>query len=81
MTPEMIRALLGWSTLINLLFYLLWIAIFAFAHDFVYGIHNQLFSISAEMFNAIHYAGIIFYKLLIVFFNLIPYLIMRIKQY
>lgn len=80
MTPDTIRTALGWSSFINLVCLLLWFIIFTLAHDFMYGIHNQWFNLPVETFNTIHYAGLLLYKVLIVFFSLIPYLILRFAK-
>ena len=69
--------LLGWSTLINWIILLVWFAIFALARGWMYRLHGRWFRLSAEQFDAIHYAGIASYKILILLFNLVPYLVLR----
>ncbi len=78
MTVDIFLGVLGWSAVINfglLTWWFLWIL---FAHDFVYRIHSKWFKISAEKFDAIHYAGIAFYKVTIIVFNVVPYLALQI---
>jgi len=78
MTLEVIRSTLAWCTLINWVILLLWFLFFAFARDFVYRIHNKWFNIPVEKFDTIHYAGIVFFKIFVFMFNLVPYLALRI---
>ncbi|MEM9658445.1 MAG: DUF6868 family protein [Planctomycetota bacterium] len=74
MTIELARNILGWCTLINAAFLLLWFGFFWLAHDWMYRFHGRLFRISVESFDAIHYAGLAGYKAAILVFNLAPYL-------
>lgn len=78
MTVDLLLGLLGWSTLINFGLLLWWSFWLLFAHDFIYRMQNRWFEISVENFNAIHYAGIAFYKIIIIVFNVVPYLALRI---
>ncbi|MGA1205554.1 MAG: DUF6868 family protein [Opitutales bacterium] len=78
MTLEIIREILGWCTLINLGLLLWWGAAFFLMHDFVYRIHSRFFHLSMEEFDKIHYAGMACFKMMVLVFNLVPYLAMRI---
>jgi len=40
--------------------------------------YKKLFRLSVETFDAIHYAGPAFYKICILLFNLVPYLVLTI---
>ncbi len=78
MTVEIIRDVLAWCSVINiglLLFWLLWLTL---AHDFVYRVHGKFLKLSEERFDAIHYAGMAFFKICIFVFNIVPYLALRI---
>ena len=78
MTVDVFLGILGWSAVINfglLMWWFLWIL---FAHDFVYRMHSRWFKVSVEKFDAIHYAGMAFYKITIIVFNVVPYLALRI---
>ena len=78
MTVEVIRHFLAWCSVINvglLLFWLLW---FTLAHDFVYRIHGKWLKLSVERFDAIHYAGMTFFKICIFLFNVVPYIAFRL---
>lgn len=78
MTVDILLGVLGWSAVINIGLLLWWFLWILFAHDFVYRIHSKWFKIPVEKFDAIHYAGMAFYKITIIVFNIVPYLALRI---
>ncbi len=80
MTGEMIREALAWCSALNLGLLLFWVLWLTLAHDWVYRIHGKWFKLSVEKFDAIHYAGIAFFKTCIFFFNIVPYLALRIIE-
>ena len=78
MTAELIRDVLGWCTLINLGVLLWWFFFFTVAQDWTYRLHTKWFKLSVEQFDAVHYAGMAYFKLTVFAFNLVPYLALRI---
>jgi hypothetical protein len=78
MSVELVRDVLGWSTVINFGLLILWFLFFILAHDWFYKFHARWFKLSVETFDAIHYASMAFFKLCIFVFNLVPYLVLRI---
>ncbi len=62
-----------WCTVINFVMLLIWFLMIAFAGDWVYKLHGRWYPIARETFNAIHYSGMLIYKLCVFFFNLVPY--------
>ena len=78
MTVEQIRDVLAWCAVINIGLLLWWFLMFALAHDFVYRLHGKWFKLTVERFDAIHYAGMAFFKIGIFLLNLVPYLALRI---
>jgi len=78
MTVDILLGVLGWSAVINIGLLLWWSLWILFAHDFVYRMHSRWFKIPVEKFDAIHYAGMAFYKITIIVFNVVPYLALRI---
>ena len=64
----------GWSTVLNYALLLYWFLFIWLAHDWLYRFHSRWFELSRDRFDAIHYAGMMIYKLMIFFFNLIPWL-------
>ena len=78
MSIEQLLDFFGWCTVINLGLLLWWIFFITIAHDWTCRMHNKFFILSNERFDAIHYAGIAFFKLSIFLFNISPYLALRI---
>lgn len=80
-TLNLIAKVLIWSAIMGFVSIFLWFGIIAWGNDFCYTLHSRWFPISKEQFYAIHYAGILFTKLIVVTFFLIPYLAIRVVQY
>lgn len=78
MNIESVHNMLQWAALINLAVLCYWFFMLAFAHDFVYRMHSRWFKVGVETFDAIHYAGLAFYKIMFVLFNLAPLLALYI---
>ncbi len=78
MTLKLLLIVLGWCSVINLGLLTIWLLLFLIAHDFIYNLHNRWFKIPVETFDSIHYCGMLFFKIVILFFNIIPYLVLRI---
>ncbi len=78
MTLEIFRDALGWCTIINFGLLLWWFLFFTFAHDWTYRMHSRWYNLTADRFDTLHYTGITFFKIGILFFNLVPYLSLRI---
>lgn len=74
MHVEQFMDLLQWSTLINAILLTVYAVMIMTARDFVYRMHSKAFPVSEEQFIAIHYAGIAFFKMLWMVFNLVPLL-------
>jgi len=78
MTIEMARGILGWCSIINMGILIWWFLLFTLAHNLVYKIHSKWFKISVEQFDAVHYAGMVFFKIFIFAVNIVPYFALRI---
>jgi hypothetical protein len=78
MTLDVFTAMLGWCTAINLGLLLWWFLFVVIAHDWTYRMHTKWFEISPLQFDAIHYAGMGIFKMVVIVFNLVPYLALRI---
>ncbi len=77
MTLETVRAVLGWGAILNLVFVSIWFFVFTFAHEWVFSLHTRWFDLPRATFDAIHYAGMAWYKLCTWMFFIIPYIILR----
>jgi len=73
MTIYMVRDALLWCFIINMGLLLWWFVFFTLAHDWIYRFHGKWFKLSVDKFDAIHYAGMAFFKICILFFNIVPY--------
>jgi len=78
MTIETMRAVLGWCSIINIGLLLWWFFAITVLHDWVYKIHSKWFKLSPATFDTIHYAGIAFFKIAVIVFNIVPYFALRI---
>ena len=78
MTLEIIRAVLGWCTVINIGLLLWWFLFITLAHDWTYRLHSKWFKLSVEEFDTIQYAGMALFKIGILLLNIVPYLALRI---
>lgn len=78
MCIESIKLFFLWCTVINavLLFFSFFLSLIA--RKYVYKLHYKFFSISEEAFNTIIYCSLGLYKLLFVFFNIIPLIVLYI---
>ena len=80
MSIELLRGTLGWSALLNMGILLWWFLFLTLANDWVYKWHSKFCKIQREQFDAIHYAGMTFYKICIFTFFIVPYLALRIMS-
>lgn len=70
---EALQSVLGWCAIINFAIVIYWFVMMVFAHDWVYRLHSRWFAMSEERFNAIHYSGMMWYKLASFMFTIVPY--------
>jgi hypothetical protein len=78
MEVEIVRDVLAWCAVINVGLLLWWVLFLMLAHDFTYRFHGKWFKLSVERFDAIHYSGMLFFKICIFLFNIVPYFALRI---
>ncbi len=67
-----------WCTIINVAVFALSTIIILAAPNFIYGAHGQLFHIPREAFDVFLYSFLGLYKIIILAFNLVPYVALRI---
>lgn len=75
---EVLMEFLKWSLIINIGILTYMSIVLIFARNWVFKIHSKLFQLDEKSFSAIIYSFLGFYKLLIIFFNLIPYITLLI---
>ncbi len=78
MAIDLVRNAFMWCSIINMGILLWWFLFVVLAHDWVYHFHGKWFKLSVERFDTIHYTGIVFFKILIFVFNIIPYVALLI---
>ena len=78
MSIELTRMFLLWCTVINYGILLVWFLVFALARDWMWRLHGRWFQLSAEQFDALHYAGMSIYKIGVLVFNLVPFSVLSI---
>jgi hypothetical protein len=78
MTIEVTRNCLLGCTVINYGLLLVWFLVFVFAHDWILRIHGRWFRLSRDQFDALHYGGMSIFKIGIILFNLVPFIVLSI---
>lgn len=78
MTVQDVRDVFFWCLIMNVGLLLWWFLVFSLAHDWVYRIHGRWFTLSEERFDAIHYLGMVIFKIAIFMFNIVPYIALLI---
>jgi hypothetical protein len=76
MTIELTRNFLASCTVINYGILLVWFLVFVFAHAWILHIHGRWFHLSRDQFDALHYAGMSVFKIGIILFNLVPFVVL-----
>jgi hypothetical protein len=78
MNTESVRRFFAWCTVVNAAILLLWFVLFLAAKGMMIDISGRYFGVSEDKAIWLNFAGIGFYKLAILFFNLAPYIALRI---
>ena len=81
LTKENVRKFLGWCSVINIGFLIYWILALTLGNEFVFQIHTCWFDIPRDRFNEIHYTMMGYYKLMVILFNVTPYLVLRFVKF
>lgn len=77
MNIGLMRDVFLWCAVINYGVLLLWALLFIAAHDWMHRLHGRWFRLPVERFDAVHYAGMAIYKIGILLFNLVPYIVLH----
>ena len=78
MNTESVRRFFAWCIVVNAVILLLWIVLYLTAKGMMIDISGHLFGVTEDKAVWLNFAGIGFYKLAILFFNLAPYIALRI---
>ena len=64
--------------IIGMVFMLIWLFICLIADDWMYGIHSSWFALSKHEFVVVHYCGLMFTKICVFLFFLVPYIACKV---
>ncbi len=78
MEIQSLTAFFMWCTIMNGGLLILWIACCVFAPDLVYRTQSKWFPISRETFNVVIYSFLGLFKILLLVFNVVPYVALLI---
>jgi hypothetical protein len=78
MTMDQIREMLGWCTVINVVLMLVSWVIMLKLRAWAYSIHSKWFPITEQQFNVVVYSFFGLYKVLVIVFNIIPWIAISI---
>ncbi|HVO23371.1 MAG TPA: hypothetical protein VMW56_07065 [Candidatus Margulisiibacteriota bacterium] len=78
MNPDKLPTFLLWCAVINYGLLLWWFLLFTVTHDWLYGATGRWCHLPVEQFDALNYAGMMFFKIGIIVLNLVPYVALRI---
>ena len=81
LTIENVRKFLGCCSVINIGFLIYWILAIALGNEFVFQIHTWWFDIPHDRFDEIHYTMMGYYKIMVILFNVTPYLVLRFVKF
>ncbi len=74
----MLKNFFMWSTILNAGMVAVTVILWMSARGFIYKIHGRLFNLNTETLDIIYYSFVGLYKLLIIVFNLVPWLVLEI---
>jgi len=75
-----IKEFFKWCTIINVALLGFSAIMIIAAPEFIYGAHGQLFHMPREAFDVVLYSFLGLYKIVILVFNLVPYVALRIVE-
>jgi|TARA_B100000315_G_C14417419_1_gene513887 hypothetical protein len=78
MNIHSLTAFFKWCSIINIALFVLSAILVIGASDFVYSTQGQMFHLPREAFDVAIYALLGLYKIVILVFNLVPYVALRI---
>ncbi len=78
MNTEILMMLLGWSALVNYGILLVWLLMLVLARDWVRVLHSKIMGLdmSSEEFGRMHYLLMAQFKIMVIIFNLVPFLVL-----
>jgi hypothetical protein len=74
MTTASLRAALLWCSIINYALLILWSVLLRYPTGWIYQLSARWFRVSREQFDNVNFLGLVFYKVLVILFNIVPFL-------
>jgi hypothetical protein len=78
MNIEQVRDLFMWCSIINVAILLFSSSLCIFARGWMYQIHSKIFNISRETFEVMIYSFVGAWKILVILFNVVPWIALLI---
>ena len=78
MNIQAVQDALFWCAIMNFGLLAVWALLFVLPHEWLHRLWSRWFRMPVEQFDAINFAGIVFYKVAILLFLLTPYLALRL---
>lgn len=78
METTLARDFFLWCAIINYGILMCWFFCFVVAHDWMLRWHCRWFRMSTEQIYVVHYGGMAVYKIVVLLFNLVPYVALLI---
>ena len=76
MTYEALYEFFKWCSIFNIVIIAWWAVRIMVFPNFVFKMHSKWFEIPREEFNKIHYKAMAYYKLIVIVFNVVPWLVL-----
>ena len=81
MTLSQVTELLGWASILNIVFLLITTASLVLMREFVISTHSKMFNISKDELPAIYFTYLANYKVISLIFFIVPYISLKIMGY
>lgn len=77
---ETVRSTLLWCAVINYVLLLIWFVLYVGLHGWLHRLWGRWFRLTAEQFDMLNFAGMALYKVGILLFNLVPFVVLYIVR-
>ena len=78
MDIQTLIAFFKWCTIINGGMFVFASLMFLLIPDFIYRLHTRWIPMSREAFNVVIYSSLTFFKIIFIFFNVVPWIVLAI---
>ena len=78
LTIEVLKKFFLWMTIINFGLLSFYFIFFLLCRGFIYRLHGAWFKMTEEKLNSTLYKTLAFYKIIVIAFNLVPYIVLVI---